>query len=99
MNSNENEYRRQAAGAENEARSARSELDRAAWLRVAQGWLSLLRKRPQSDEEAFDAQTKAKGTGQDDCGDPCCRRLDRGARQAAKPAGQHLAEVRRSDNG
>ena len=36
------------------------------WLRVAQGWLSLLRKRPQSDEEAFDAQNKAKGTGQDD---------------------------------
>ena len=66
MNSDEDEYRRQAAGAENEARSARNELDRAAWLRVAQGWLSLLRKRPQSDEKAFDAQTKAKGTGQDD---------------------------------
>src|SRR6266404_2530663 len=37
-----------------------------AWLRIAQGWMSLLRKRPQSDEEAFNAQTKAKGTGQDD---------------------------------
>jgi hypothetical protein len=65
MNSDE-EYRRQAAEAERQAQSAKSELDRAAWLRVGQGWLSLLRKRPQSEEEAFDAQTKAKGTGEDD---------------------------------
>jgi hypothetical protein len=36
------------------------------WLRVAQGWLSLMSRRPQSDEEDFNAQTKAKGTGQDD---------------------------------
>jgi hypothetical protein len=66
MNSDDNEYRRQAEGAEKEARSAKNDLDRAAWLRVAQGWLSLLHKRPQSTEEAFDAQSKAKGTGQDD---------------------------------
>jgi hypothetical protein len=66
MNRDEDEYRQQAAGAERQARSAKNELDRAAWLRVAQGWLSLLRKRPQSDEEVFDAQSKAKGTGQDD---------------------------------
>jgi hypothetical protein len=33
---------------------------------IAQGWLNLLRKRPQSDEEVFNAQSKAKGTGQDD---------------------------------
>lgn len=65
MNSDE-EYRRQAAEAEREAASAKSELDRAAWLRIAQGWLGLLRKRPQSEDEAVDAQTKAKGTGQDD---------------------------------
>jgi hypothetical protein len=64
MNS-EDEYRRQAAEAERQARSAKSELDRAAWLRVAQGWLGLLRKRPQSDEEAR-SQNKAKDTGQDD---------------------------------
>ena len=66
MNRDEDEYRQQAADAERQAKSAANDLDRAAWLRVAQGWLSLLRKRPQSDEEAFDAQTKAKGTGQDD---------------------------------
>jgi hypothetical protein len=66
MNGDDNEYRRQAADAERQARSAKNDLDRASWLRIAQGWLSLLRRRPQSDEEAFDAQTKAKGTGQDD---------------------------------
>jgi hypothetical protein len=65
MNRDEDEYRRQAAEAEREAGSAKSELDRAAWLRVAQGWLGLLRKRPQSDEEAR-PQSKAKGTGPDD---------------------------------
>ena len=50
MNMDEDEYQRLSADAERQARSAKSELDRAAWLRVAQGWLSLLRKRPQSDE-------------------------------------------------
>ena len=60
------EYRRQAAEAEREAASAKSELDRAAWLRIAQGWWGLLRKRPQGGEEGSDAQTKAKGTGEDD---------------------------------
>ena len=60
-------YRRQAEEADKQARLARNALDRAAWLRVAQGWLGLLHKRPQSDEEAaFNAQSKAKGTGQED---------------------------------
>ena len=59
-------YRKHADEADREAGLAKSELDRAAWLRVAQGWRSLLRRRPQSEEEAFNAQTKAKGTGQDD---------------------------------
>ena len=66
MNRDEDEYRQQAADAERQAQSAKSDLDRAAWLRIAQGWLSLLRRRPESDEEAFHAQTRAKGTGQDD---------------------------------
>jgi hypothetical protein len=60
------EYRRQAAYAEKQARSARSDPNREAWLRIAQGWISLLRRRPQSDEEAFDAQSAAKGTAQND---------------------------------
>jgi hypothetical protein len=66
MNRDEDEYQRLSADAERQARSAKSELDRAAWLRVAQGWLSLLRKRPQSDEGSLRRPTKAEGTGQDD---------------------------------
>jgi hypothetical protein len=62
---NDEEYRRQAAEAETQARLATTDIDRAAWLRVATGWLSLLSKRPQSDEEAFDAKAKVQATGQD----------------------------------
>jgi hypothetical protein len=64
--SNDDEYRQQAADAEKQARSAKNDMDRESWLRIAQGWLSLLRKRPQSDEDAFDAQNNTKSTGQDD---------------------------------
>jgi hypothetical protein len=35
--STDEEYRRQAANAEKQARSAKSDADREAWLRVAQG--------------------------------------------------------------
>ena len=59
-------YRRHAAEADRQARLARNELDRAAWLRVAQGWSSLLRKHPLSDEEAFGAQSPSQGHRQDD---------------------------------
>jgi hypothetical protein len=52
MNKDDEEYRRQAADAESQARLAKNEIDRAAWLRVAEGWLGLLRKRPQSDDKS-----------------------------------------------
>ena len=64
--SKDEEYRSQAAYAEKQARSAKSETDREAWLRISQGWMSLLHKRPQSDEEAFDVRSAAVGTGQED---------------------------------
>jgi hypothetical protein len=60
------EYHSQAAYAEKQARSAKSDMDREAWLRIAQGWMSLLRKRHPSDEEAFDVRSAAIGTGQED---------------------------------
>jgi hypothetical protein len=44
------EYRRQAAEAEEQAKLAKFDTDREAWLRIAEGWLGLLRKRPQGDE-------------------------------------------------
>jgi hypothetical protein len=60
------ENRRQAGHAENQARTAKLDSDREAWLRIAQGWMSLIRKRPQSDAEAFNDQSAAQGTGQKD---------------------------------
>jgi hypothetical protein len=64
--STDEEYRRQAAYAEKQASAATFDSDRESWLRIAQGWMSLIRKRPQSDEEAFNAQSATKGTGQKD---------------------------------
>jgi hypothetical protein len=52
MNRNEDEYRQQAAEAERQARLAKNELDRTAWLRIAEGWKGLLRKRPQSEDDS-----------------------------------------------
>jgi|tagenome__1003787_1003787.scaffolds.fasta_scaffold20873910_2 hypothetical protein len=65
MSTNE-EYRRQAIYAEKQANSAGDHVDRETWLRIAQGWMSLLRTRPQRDEQAFNEQSEHKGTGQED---------------------------------
>ena len=59
------EYRRNASEAQRQADKARNEADRASWLRVAQGWLSLLKNRPQTDEAAFDQTVADRGTGQE----------------------------------
>jgi hypothetical protein len=45
-------YRKHAAEAERQAQLAKNDLDRAAWLRVAEGWRGLLRRRPQSEDES-----------------------------------------------
>lgn len=50
----QDEYRRHAAEAQRMAERARNDMDRASWLRVAQGWLSMVRSRPQTAQEAFD---------------------------------------------
>jgi hypothetical protein len=52
--STDEEYRRQAAHAEKQARIAKVDSDREAWLRIAQGWMSLVRKRLQSGAEDSD---------------------------------------------
>ena len=62
----DDEFRRQAAYAEKQALSARSDYDREAWLRIAQGWMSLLKRRPVSDEEAFEARSSATKTSDKD---------------------------------
>jgi hypothetical protein len=60
----DDEYRRHALDAMGFADRARSDMDRAAWLQIAEGWQSLVRSR-QPDDDAFEARTKALGTGQE----------------------------------
>jgi hypothetical protein len=60
------EYRKRADEAQALADRTQNPKDKAAWLRIAQGWMAMLPKPKQSAEERFDARTKAKGTGQDD---------------------------------
>jgi hypothetical protein len=64
--STDEEYLRQASDAEMHARIAKVDSEREAWLRIAQGWMSMVRKPPQTATESFDAQSKAEGTGQED---------------------------------
>ena len=64
--STDEEYRRQAASAEKQASSARNDADREAWLRIAQGWMILIRRRSQTADDFFDAQDKADRRGQED---------------------------------
>jgi hypothetical protein len=60
------EYRRQAAYAKKQARLARNDAERESWLWMAHGWMGLLLKRPQSNEQVFNQQRQDKETGQDD---------------------------------
>lgn len=48
----EDDYRANAEEAQKQADRATSELDRATWLRMAQEWLGLLRRRPRTDDDA-----------------------------------------------
>jgi len=60
------EYRKLAADAQAMADRATSEEDKGSWLRIAHGWMSLVRKPQRTDLEKFDDNTKARGTGQTD---------------------------------
>ena len=62
----QDEYRQRAADAQRQADRTSSEMDREAWLRVAQGWLSLSTKPPQTAQESFNQEVADKGTGQDE---------------------------------
>jgi hypothetical protein len=52
--------------AEKQARAAKLDSDRESWLHIAQGWMSLLRRRPQGDKRAFNSESATNGTGQKD---------------------------------
>jgi hypothetical protein len=45
MSREEDKYRALAEEAQREANRSTNEVERAAWLRVMQGWLALIRKR------------------------------------------------------
>ena len=59
--STQDDYRKNAAEAQRQADRAASLVDREAWVRVAQGWLGLLKKPPQTLEDTFDEVLADKG--------------------------------------
>jgi hypothetical protein len=60
----DDEYRRQAAAAQKAADCASNDADRSAWLRIAQGWLGLIRGRRRREDKDFDTQVSIRDTGQ-----------------------------------
>jgi hypothetical protein len=62
----QDQYRQRAGEAQRQADLATSNYYRASWLRVVQGWLSLLKKPPQPPLESFDQDLAYKGTQQDE---------------------------------
>jgi hypothetical protein len=61
----DDEFRRQAAEAQQWADRTVSENDRAAWLRIAQSWLGLVKKPLRTKPEAFNDRVEADGTKQE----------------------------------
>lgn len=57
-------YRQQAKFAQEQADRAKSASDKAAWLDLVKGWLSLLPKRARNAEEKFEERVRAEGTHQ-----------------------------------
>ena len=54
----------QAKLAQEQADKAKNEDDKASWLKLVHGWLSLLPKRAASAQEQFDEQARTEGTHQ-----------------------------------
>jgi hypothetical protein len=61
----DDEYRQNAKLAQEQADKAVSQVDRESWLRVAQGWLSLIRNGCKTRTEKFDQAAAELGTKQD----------------------------------
>jgi hypothetical protein len=58
-------YRANAVAAQRQADRATSPEDKASWLRLVEGWLSLLPNTKRTASENFDDEAKSKGSGQD----------------------------------
>ena len=71
---NDDYYRRQASHAQGQAEKSISDVDKMAWLRVAQSWMQLIKTSVPSDatvaraqemaERNFDEKTDARDTHQ-----------------------------------
>jgi hypothetical protein len=59
----DDEFRKHAADAQQMADRVISPIDKQSWLRIAQGWLSLIRNPKPTGQELLDAHAKAPGTG------------------------------------
>jgi hypothetical protein len=58
-------YRRNATQAQQDADRSTSEQERASWLKIAEGWLSMLPRRKSSTaEQRFDDDARNLNTGQ-----------------------------------
>jgi hypothetical protein len=58
-------YRTQAAAAQEHAKAASRDEDKAAWLKLAADWLSMIPTAPEvADQQQFDHRTEAEGTHQ-----------------------------------
>lgn len=64
MDDRHDQYRRYSLEAEQQAKRALRDEDRASWLRIAQDWLRLIPSRKPTPEESFDAVSASHGTGQ-----------------------------------
>ena len=64
MNKN-GEYRHNAALAQKQADKCISDVDRESWLRIAQGWLGMIRNRPKTASDNFEDAAAAQGTKQE----------------------------------
>jgi hypothetical protein len=47
----DDDFLKRAEEAQKQAKLTPSELERDRWLRIAQGWLSLVRKRPRGNDQ------------------------------------------------
>ena len=59
------EYRKKGAEAQRQADRTKNDADRVPWLRLVEGWLSLLPTRRRTAQEKFDDANKSLGTQQD----------------------------------
>ena len=62
----DDEYRKQADEAQAMSDRSISIVDKEAWLRIARGYMNLVRKPPQTAAENFADEVHKHGTKQDD---------------------------------